>query len=121
MSHLGWRFIFWVIGIWALLCTGLVLFFLPETYHPKRKLFAPFSAFDDRPMLTRSQTHLTVLATRAKKLRKENPETTKELYADLERADFSFKSLVSRTLARPFVMLATEPILMLVTIYLSIM
>ncbi|ORY88386.1 major facilitator superfamily domain-containing protein [Leucosporidium creatinivorum] len=96
MSYLGWRWIFWIMGIWALLCASLVVLFLPETYHPK------------------------LLAKRAKKLRKENPETNKDLYADLERADFSFKSIVTRTIARPFVMLATEPILMLVTIYLSI-
>lgn len=54
-------------------------------------------------------------------MRKADPVGNKDVYADLERADFSFKSIVTRTLARPFVMLATEPILMLVTIYLSIM
>jgi hypothetical protein len=73
-----------------------VVLFLPETYHP------------------------ILLAHRAKKLRKEDPEKNKELYAPIEKADFTFKSLVSRTLGRPFKMLAVEPILLLVTIYLSV-
>lgn len=42
MSYLTWRWIFWVMGIWALLCTVLVVLFLPETYHPKRE--SPFAS-----------------------------------------------------------------------------
>lgn len=77
-----------------------------------------------------------VLAKRAKFLRHSQPEKHAACYADLERADFSFvlslasvdltdlsnrlKSIVTRTLARPFAMLAVEPILMLVTLYLSV-
>lgn len=39
MSYLGWRWIGWLMGIWALLCTVLVILFVPETYHPKRESF----------------------------------------------------------------------------------
>ncbi|KAM0792068.1 hypothetical protein ACM66B_004773 [Microbotryomycetes sp. NB124-2] len=95
-SYLGWRWTFWIIGIWALASWVLICVLLPETYHP------------------------ALLAKKAKKLRKEEPEKNAKLYADLERADFSPKTLVTRTLGRPFIMLATEPILLLVTIYLSV-
>lgn len=81
-----------------------------------------------------------LLARRAKKLRKEDPEKNKDLYAEYERADFSVKAIISRTLMRPFIMLFTEvgpfllahqhehgltavcrqPIILLVTLYLSI-
>ena len=50
-----------------------------------------------------------VLATRARALRKAEPEKNKEVYAELERADFSLQSIVVRTMGRPFLMLAVEP------------
>lgn len=53
-------------------------------------------------------------------MRKEEPELNKDVYSELERADFSFKGIITRTLARPFIMLFKEPILVLVTIYMSI-
>jgi multidrug resistance protein len=34
MSYLGWRWVFWIMGIFALLCWSLVVAFLPETYAP---------------------------------------------------------------------------------------
>ncbi|KAK4048781.1 hypothetical protein OIV83_004547 [Microbotryomycetes sp. JL201] len=95
-SYLGWRWTFWIIGIWALTAWALIVLLLPETYHPK------------------------LLAKKAHRLRKQEPEKNAKLYADLEKADFSPRTLVTRTLGRPFIMLATEPILMLVTIYLSV-
>lgn len=42
-------------------------------------------------------------------MRKAEPEKYKDVYAELERADFSFKSIVVRTMGRPFLMLAVEP------------
>ncbi|KAK4048782.1 hypothetical protein OIV83_004548 [Microbotryomycetes sp. JL201] len=95
-SYLGWRFMFWVVGIWALSFLLLIVLLLPETYHPK------------------------LLADKAKRLRKQDPEKNRELYAELERTDLSPKTLVTHTLLRPFLMLATEPILLLVTVYLSV-
>ncbi len=70
--------------------------FLPETYHP------------------------ILLKQRAKRMRKENPEEHGDKYAELERADFSLHSIITRTLARPLVMLVVEPIMITVTIYLSV-
>lgn len=123
-SSLGWRYVYLWIGIWAAVALVLILFFLPETYHPQ------------------------LLKERAQRLRKEDPEKNKDKYADIEKADFSYvrplsfsleessrtaysdasfapvfhslKSIIVRTGARPAQMLATEPILILVTIYLSV-
>ncbi|GAA5905253.1 hypothetical protein JCM6882_003727 [Rhodosporidiobolus microsporus] len=95
-SKLRWPWIFWFIGIWGLASWVLIAVFLPETYHP------------------------ALLAKRAKKMRKEEPEKNSELYGELERADFSLKSIFTRTLARPAIMLCVEPLVMVVTIYLSV-
>jgi hypothetical protein len=43
-----------------------------------------------------------------------------DLYAEAERLDRSAKGILHRTLFRPFTMLAMEPILVLATIYLSL-
>jgi DHA1 family multidrug resistance protein-like MFS transporter len=53
-------------------------------------------------------------------LRKENPEKNHELYASHERLDNSPKALLHRTLFRPFHMLLVEPMLQVVTVYISI-
>ncbi|GJN94321.1 hypothetical protein Rhopal_007395-T1 [Rhodotorula paludigena] len=92
----GWRWIFGVIGIWGACSWALVAIFLPETYHP------------------------VLLAKRAKRLRKEDPEKNADKYADLECADFDLKSILKRTVLRPAIMLAVEPIVLTVTIYLSV-
>ncbi|KAJ3562188.1 hypothetical protein NP233_g9733 [Leucocoprinus birnbaumii] len=77
-------------------CTLIAIPFLPETYAP------------------------VILLKKVKRLRKEDPITNKHLYAEHEKQDWSFKGVLNRTLFRPFKMLAMEPILVLVTIYLSI-
>ena len=48
------------------------------------------------------------------------PEENKDLYAEQERQDWSISGVIHRTIFRPFYMLYKEPILMLVTIYVSI-
>lgn len=73
-----------------------IALFLPETYHP------------------------ILLKKRAKRMRKEDPEKHGDKYAELERADFSLKSIAQRTLLRPIIMLFVEPIVLAVTIYLSV-
>ncbi|KAK4048783.1 hypothetical protein OIV83_004549 [Microbotryomycetes sp. JL201] len=95
-SFLGWRWTFWLVGIWGLTTWTLICLFLPETYHPK------------------------LLANKAQRLRKQDPEKNSQLYADLERANFTPKTVFTRTLLRPWIMLASEPTLLLVTIYLAI-
>ncbi|GAA6059190.1 hypothetical protein JCM10212_005535 [Sporobolomyces blumeae] len=95
-EKLGWRYIYLWIGIWAAVSEVAIIFFLPETYHPK------------------------LLKSRAKKLRKEDPERNKDKYAEMEKADFSVKSLIVRTGGRPAKMLVSEPVVLTVTLYLSV-
>ncbi|BGP35356.1 hypothetical protein JCM10296v2_007192 [Rhodotorula toruloides] len=95
-QSLRWRWIFAWIGFWSAASWILIAVFLPETYHPK------------------------LLAQRAKRLRKEDPDKHGDKYAELEKADFSIRSIVTRTLARPAIMLVVEPIVLTVTIYLSV-
>ncbi|CEQ42531.1 SPOSA6832_04353, partial [Sporobolomyces salmonicolor] len=94
-ESLRWRYVYLWIGIWAALA-WLVVSCLPETYHPK------------------------LLAQRAKRMRKEDPEKNGEKYGELEKADFSLKSILVRTVARPAQMLILEPILTATTIYLAV-
>jgi len=77
-------------------CTVLVFAGLPETYAP------------------------VIIQGKAKRLRKADPESTKDRYAEHEQQDWSVKGVLRRTIYRPFNMLAMEPILVLVTIYLSL-
>ena len=53
-------------------------------------------------------------------MRKADPIANKALYAEHEKQDWSIKGVVHRTLYRPFQMLFLEPILVLVTIYISV-
>ncbi|KAF7979904.1 hypothetical protein HWV62_40296 [Athelia sp. TMB] len=55
----------------------------------------------------------------AERLRKAEPEKNAALYAEHEKHDWSPRGVLHRTLYRPFYMLYKEPILVLVTIYLS--
>ena len=82
--------------IFAGACTTIMVVFLPETYAP------------------------IILLKKTKKLRKEDPVASKGLYAEHEKQDWSTMGVIHRTLFRPFHMLAVEPILVLITIYLSI-
>ena len=96
MSPIGWRWIFWIMMAFAGVCTILAFLFLPETYAP------------------------VLLQSKAKRLRKADPEGNKELYSEHERSDWSLSGVLHRTLYRPIQMLIREPILLLVTIYISL-
>ncbi|KAL1700521.1 major facilitator superfamily domain-containing protein [Schizophyllum commune] len=95
-SYLGWRWVFWIMFIFAGACTALMLVALPETYAP------------------------VILAKKAHRLRKAEPERYANLYAEHDRQDWSLAGVIRRTLFRPFQMLFIEPILALVTLYLSL-
>ena len=95
-SYLGWRWVFWIMLIFSVACWLLAFVCLPETFAP------------------------VLLVKKAKKLRKQDPEKNANLYAPHERGDWSLSGIVHRTLYRPFEILVLEPILVLVTIYLSI-
>ena len=82
--------------IFAGTCTLLAFAFLPETYAP------------------------VLLLWKAQRLRKADPEKNAALYAEHERSDWSVKAIVHRTIYRPVKMLMQEPILVHVTVYLSL-
>lgn len=82
--------------IFAGSCTLLGFLFLPETFAP------------------------VLLARKAKRLRKANPEKSTEIYAESERVSWAPSAVLERTIFRPFKMLFVEPILLLATIYLSV-
>ncbi|KIL54516.1 hypothetical protein M378DRAFT_174192 [Amanita muscaria Koide BX008] len=60
-----------------------------------------------------------ILLRKAKRLRKADPVVNVKIYAEHERQDWSISGVIKRTIFRPFHMLAMEPILILVTIYVS--
>ncbi|KAJ7065559.1 MFS polyamine transporter [Mycena amicta] len=95
-SSLSWRWVFWVMMIFAGTCTVIMAVALPETYAP------------------------VILLSKMKARRKADPEGTSHMYAAHEKQDWTPSGVVHRTLFRPFQMLAGEPILVLVTIYLSL-
>ncbi|CCM06389.1 uncharacterized protein FIBRA_08648 [Fibroporia radiculosa] len=95
-SYLGWRWVFWIMMIFAGFCTLLALVFVPETYAP------------------------VILQEKARRLRRADPEANARLYAEHERADWSVRGVVHRTIYRPVQMLFIEPILLLITLYLSL-
>ncbi|KAJ7091308.1 MFS general substrate transporter [Mycena crocata] len=95
-STLSWRWVFWVMMIFAGTCTIIMIITLPETYAP------------------------VLLLKKVRARRKADPAGTTHLFAAHEKQDWSPRGIVHRTLFRPFQMLAGEPILVLVTVYLSL-
>ncbi|CEH14106.1 Synaptic vesicle transporter SVOP and related transporters (major facilitator superfamily) [Ceraceosorus bombacis] len=89
----GWEWVFWVLLIYSFLSWAFVAYFLEETFAP------------------------VLLQKKAVRLRKEG---NAQAWAPLERQDFSFKGIAERTLFRPFHILALEPMLVLITIYISV-
>jgi DHA1 family multidrug resistance protein-like MFS transporter len=113
-SPLGWRWVFWVMMISAGACTVFGLIFLPETYAPT--------------LLARKVGHLhrdfwDVLANvvvQARRLRKLDPVANKHSFAEGENKKWTLRELLGSTIIRPITMIAVEPILLLVTVYMSV-
>ena len=61
-----------------------------------------------------------ILLKKKNKLSKEDPIGSKDLYAEHEKQDWSIMAIIRRTIFRPFHMLVLEPILVMITIYFSI-
>ncbi|KII93810.1 hypothetical protein PLICRDRAFT_101527 [Plicaturopsis crispa FD-325 SS-3] len=89
----SWRWLYWVLAIFAGVCWLLIVFTLPETYAP------------------------TILVTKAKRLRKETGDD--RYYAPMERIKVSWRKRVSNILLRPFRILFREAMLLAITIYMS--
>lgn len=89
----GWRWIFWVQLIFA----GVMTIFkctIPETYPPR------------------------ILKLRARRLRRETGD--RSIATEQELFGLSIKALLVDTLLRPFAMLVTEPILLLLSLYIAL-
>jgi len=94
MSDLGWRWTEYITAIMAFFFAGIGLIVISETYPP------------------------VLLQRRAKELRHKTKNWALHSLLDENRVDI--KVLANRYLLRPFIMLSLEPILTLMTIYVSL-
>lgn len=92
-SYLGWRWIVWLTMIQGLVFGVIGFVLLPETYVP------------------------VVLTRKAKQLRMETRDWA--LHSKMEETPVAFKKFAVVYLSRPFLMLCLEPILLLMTLYIS--
>ena len=92
-SYLGWRWTAWITMIMATLFGSIAMFVLPETYVP------------------------VLLTRKAKRLRFETKNWA--LHSKLEETPVDLKGFAVKYMSRPFQMLLLEPILSLLTAYLS--
>lgn len=93
VSGTSWRWLYWVLCIFAGACGVLVLFGLPETYTP------------------------ILLVKKAQILRKETGDD--RYWAPLERRKVTAKGLLQDTVVKPFRILFSEPMLIAITVYMS--
>ena len=92
-SYLGWRWTAWLTMILATLFGSIAMFIVPETYVP------------------------VLLTRKAQRLRYETKNWA--LHSKLEETPVDLKAFAVKYLSRPFVMLFLEPILTILTVYLS--
>ncbi|KAH8108013.1 MFS general substrate transporter [Cristinia sonorae] len=92
-SGVYWRWIFWVLTLFAGGCLLLIIFTLPETFVP------------------------ILLVRKAERTRKETGE--QRWWAPLERRDVPLKQRIEQVVARPFQVLIQEPMVIAITIYMS--
>ncbi|RDH32561.1 major facilitator superfamily domain-containing protein [Aspergillus welwitschiae] len=92
-SYLGWRWTLYVPAIVGFFCLALIVFFTTETYAP------------------------IILVQKAAILRRQTRNWG--IHARQDELEIDFKELVTKNLARPFLILFTEPIAFLLTLYMS--
>ncbi|RFU26249.1 hypothetical protein B7463_g10086, partial [Scytalidium lignicola] len=92
-SYLGWRWTAWVTAIVSFFFWAVGLFIVPETYAP------------------------IILQRQAKRLRHETKIWS--IHSKMDEQHVTPRSMATKFLSRPIVMLVEEPILLLVTIYLA--
>ncbi|KAF2792678.1 MFS general substrate transporter [Melanomma pulvis-pyrius CBS 109.77] len=93
ISSLGWRWTEYISGIMGFASFGLLVLFLEETYPP------------------------VVLVQKAAELRRRTKNWG--IHAKQEEIEVDFKELMVRNVSRPMRILFTEPIVLLITIYMS--
>lgn len=92
-SYLGWRWTEYISSIMGWLALGLMILFLEETYPP------------------------VILVSKAAELRRRTKNWG--IHAKQEEIEVDFQELIVRNVTRPLRILFTEPIVLLVTIYMS--
>ncbi|KAF2677973.1 MFS general substrate transporter [Lentithecium fluviatile CBS 122367] len=92
-SDLGWRWTEYISGIMGWVSFGLLILFMEETYPP------------------------VVLVSKAAELRRRTKNWG--IHAKQEEIEVDFRELLVRNVSRPMRILFTEPIILLVTIYMS--
>ncbi|GAA5912849.1 uncharacterized protein JCM6883_004852 [Sporobolomyces salmoneus] len=94
VQNVDFRWVFWTLLIFAGVCGIGIVFLLPETYVPY------------------------ILHVEAKRLRKETGDD--RWYSPMDKKqDESFKAIIHRTVLKPFIMLFQEPMLLVITLYMS--
>lgn len=92
-SYLGWRWTHYITSIMGWASLALLMLFMKETYPP------------------------VVLVTKAAELRRRTKNWG--IHAKQEEIEVDFAELIVRNVSRPMRMLFSEPIILLVTIYMS--
>lgn len=92
-SYLGWRWTEWLVSIMGFFAFFLDLFFLEETYPP------------------------VILISKASELRRRTKNWG--IHAKQEEIEIDFRELVTKNFSRPMRLLATEPIVLLLSIYMA--
>lgn len=92
-SHLGWRWTEYIVAIMGFVAFGLNLIFLRETYPP------------------------VVLVSKAEELRRRTKNWG--IHAKQEEIEVDFRELIEKNFSRPLRMLVLEPIVFLLSIYMS--
>ncbi|KAM0749464.1 MFS general substrate transporter [Meredithblackwellia eburnea MCA 4105] len=87
------RWIFWTLAIFAGVCLVAIVALLPET-------FVPYLLYQE-----------------AKRVRKETGD--ERFHAALEKKNETMRDVLNRTVLKPFIMIAEEPLLLVVTVYMS--
>lgn len=90
----SWRWLFGTLAIFAGSCFFLILFTIPETYGP------------------------TIQNRKAVRKRKETGDN--KWFSELEAEDLQFTQRIERILARPFKVMFYEPMLIAITLYMSV-
>ncbi|KAF2088891.1 major facilitator superfamily [Saccharata proteae CBS 121410] len=93
MSYLGWRWTEYIVAIMGFLAFGLNLLFLHETYPP------------------------VILVEKASELRRRTKNWG--IHAKQEEIEVDFRELMEKNFSRPIRMLLGEPIVLLISIYMS--
>lgn len=92
-SYLGWRWTEWLVAIMGFCAFFLNLFFLEETYPP------------------------VILIAKANEIRRRTRNWG--IHAKQEEIEIDFRELVSKNFSRPMRLLFTEPIVLLLSIYMA--